>query len=297
MDFFGGLNHDIRARFQYIPRCITGMYVRACTFERQIQEDALGDYNYYSSSCSQPSVGSFTVAPTRAATPQIVSATSSQVYGTLSSFVPTSATSLRQGNSKGIDDITSHENDACLVNLNASCVELPVDLSTSPILENLVTVMNASCDQTTEISTILSAPIELTVDAKESIFNHFDMTSNLGDDSVSNDLLHVCLFKHVVACKSDASKVYSPMLGWFNDEHCQPFEMNKSFTYMCKLSCNIFMPSTSCDNILALYFMNYESYSCIHVSYVQKPREVKMDDIYIYIQHVHLVSFVSHISD
>ena len=26
----------------------------------------------------------------------------------------------------------------------------------------------------------------------------------------------------------------------------------------------------------------YESYSCIHVSYVQKPREVKMDDIYIY---------------
>ena len=34
--FFGGLNHDIQARFQYIPRCITGMYVRACTFERQI---------------------------------------------------------------------------------------------------------------------------------------------------------------------------------------------------------------------------------------------------------------------
>ena len=45
--FFGGLNHDIRARFQYIPHCITGMYVRACTFERQIHEDALGDYNNY----------------------------------------------------------------------------------------------------------------------------------------------------------------------------------------------------------------------------------------------------------
>ena len=50
---------------------------------------------------------------------------------------------------------------------------------------------------------------------------------------------------------------------------------------MCKLSCNIFMPSTY-DNILALYFMIYESYSCIHVSYVQKSREVKMDVIYIY---------------
>ena len=180
--FFGGLNHDIQARFQYIPHCITGMYVRACTFERQIQEDALGDYNnYYSSSCSPPPVGSSIIAP------RIVSVISSQEYGTLSTSVPTSATSLWQGNSKGIDDITSHENDACLVNLNASCVELPGDLSTTPILENLDTVMNASCDQTTEIPTILSAPIELTVDAKEPMFNHFDMSSNLGDDSVSND--------------------------------------------------------------------------------------------------------------
>ena len=79
-----------------------------------------------------------------------MSATSSQEYGALSTSIPTSATSLPQGNSKGIDDIISHENDACLVNLNASCTELPVDLSTPPILENLVTVMNASCDQTTD---------------------------------------------------------------------------------------------------------------------------------------------------
>src|SRR6187399_1953597 len=131
--FFGGLNHDIRARFQYIPRCLTGMYVRACTFERQIQEDALCDYNNnYSSSCSPPLVGSSTIAPTRAATPPIVSVTSSIVYGTLSSSVPTSATSLRQGNSKINDDITSHEHDAYLVNLNTSCIELPVDLTTTP---------------------------------------------------------------------------------------------------------------------------------------------------------------------
>src|SRR5215216_6707899 len=100
------------------------------------------------------------------------------------------------------------------------------------------------------------------------MLNHFDMTSNLGNDSVSNDLLRDFLFKHVVVCKFDASKVYSPMLGWFNDEHCQSFCMNKSFTYMCKLSCNIFMPSTD-DNILDLYFMIYESYSCIYVSYLQ----------------------------
>ena len=111
------------------------------------------------------------------------------------------------------------------------------------------------------------------------MFNHFDMTSNLGDDSMPNDLLHVCLFKHVVACKFDASKVYSPVLGWFNDEHFQSFEMNKSFTYICKLSCNIFVPSTY-DNISASDFMNYENDSCIHVSFVQKPREVKINDIY-----------------
>ena len=127
----------------------------------------MGDYNNnYSSSWSPPQVGSSTVAPTRAAPPQIMSATSSQVYGALSMPVPTSATSLRQGNTKGIDDITSHENAASLVNLYASCVELPGDLSTSPILENLDTVMNASCVQPTKIPTILSAPIELTVDAK-----------------------------------------------------------------------------------------------------------------------------------
>ena len=173
----------------------------------------MGEYNnYYSSSCSPPSVGYSTIAPTRAAPPRIVSAISSQEYGTLPSSVPTSATSLRQGNCKGIDDITSHENDASLVNLNASCVELPIDLSTPPILENHVTVMNASCNQTNEIPTILSAPIELAVDVKEPcesgnksdldqihcklvvpMFNHFDMTSNLGDDSVSNDLFHFCL--------------------------------------------------------------------------------------------------------
>jgi hypothetical protein len=277
--FFHGLNHDIRARFQYIPHCIIGMYVRACTFERQIQEDALGDYNnYYSSSCSPQPVVSFTVAPTRATTPQIVSAASPQVYGTLPSSVPTSSESLRQGNNKGIDDTTSHEDDECLVDLNTSCVELPIDLSTTPNLVNHVTVMNVSCDQTTEIPTILSAPIELSVDAKEPcesgnksdldqlrlkiivpMFNLFYMTSNLGDDSVLNDLLHVCLLQHVVAC---------------HYEHCQSLDMNKSFTYMCKLSCNIFMPSTSCDSSLP--------YSRINVSDVQKLRDIKMDDIYIY---------------
>ena len=131
---FRGLNHDIHARFQYIPHCITGMYVRACTFERQLQEDALGDYdNYYFSLCSPPLIVSSLDAPARAATPQIVSTKSPQICGTLPSCVPTSPKSLRQGNTKGIDDINSHEDDECLVDLTTSCVELPIDLSTTPI--------------------------------------------------------------------------------------------------------------------------------------------------------------------
>ena len=135
--------------------------------DRYMRMHSVTSTNNYSSSCSPPPVGSSTVAPTRAATPQIVSTTSSQEYGTLSTSVPTSATSLRQDNNTCIDDITSHENDACLVNLNTSCVELPIDLSTPASLENRVTIMNVSCDQISKIPTILSAPIELTIDAKK----------------------------------------------------------------------------------------------------------------------------------
>ena len=79
---------------------------------------------------------------------------------------------------------------------------------TPAILEDYVHDLTLPCDQT-----ILSEPIELTIDAKESsesgnksdldeiclkiivpMFNHFDMTSNLDDGS--------------------------SRLGWFNDVHC-----------------------------------------------------------------------------
>src|SRR3954463_5491333 len=159
IDFFNGLNDDIRARFHYIPRGIIGMYVCACTFERQIQEDALGDYDgYYSKPCSPPSTVSFAIAPSTTTMPPIVSVISPPASMTFPSSVPTSSESLQQGNNKGIDNITSHEDDACIVELNKPCVELPVDLSTQSILDNHVTIM------------------------KLSMLIHFDMTSNLGDD-------------------------------------------------------------------------------------------------------------------
>lgn len=137
--FFHGLNQDICARVHYIPCCIASMYVCACAFEKKMQEYTLGDYdNYYSNSCQRPLVVSCTDAPARVATPQIMRVTSPQVYGTLPSFIHTPSESLRQGNTKGIDDITSHEDDECLVNLNTSCIELRTDLSTTPILNNHV---------------------------------------------------------------------------------------------------------------------------------------------------------------
>src|ERR1041385_5200604 len=259
IDFFHGLNNDIRARFYYVPRCIIGMYVRACTFERQIQEDAFGDYDdYYSRPCSPPSIVSFAVAPSTTTKSPIVIVISPPVSMTLPPSVPTSSESLQQGNNKGIDEITSHEDDACIVELNQSCVELPVDLSTPSILDNRVTIL------------------------KLPMLNHFDMTSNLGDDSASNDWLHDYLVKPVVACPSKNINISSPVLGWFHDEHCTSLDMNKSFTYICKLSCNTFMSFMYCDDHISLYFTTYESYSYIHVLHVQKLREVRIDDIYIY---------------
>src|SRR3954468_24633618 len=154
--------------------------------------------------------------------------------------------------------IISHEDVACLIDLNTSCVELPVDLSTPSILDNHVTIM------------------------KLPVLNHFDMTSNLGDDSTSNDLLHDYLVKPVVECPSKNINVYSPLLGWFNDEHCKSLNVNNSFTYICKLSCNTFMSFTYCDDHISLYFTTSESYSYIHVLHVQKLREIRMDDMYIY---------------
>src|SRR3954464_8977466 len=257
--FFNGLNDDIRTRFHYIPCCIIGMYVRACTIERQIQEDALGDYDgYYSKPCSPPPIVSFAIAPSTTTMPPIVSVISPPASMTFPSSVPTSSESLQQDNNKGIDDITSHEDDACIVELKKSCVELPVDLSTPSILDNHVTIM------------------------KLPMLNHFDMTSNLGDDSASNDLLHDYLVKPVVACPSKNINVYSPLLGWFNDEHCKFLNVNNSFTYICKLSCNTFMSFTYCDDHISLYFTTSESYSYIHVLHVQKLREIRMDDMYIY---------------
>jgi hypothetical protein len=270
--FWGGLNRDIQEILIH-EECypMDHLFHLACKAEQEIKRRVAHKENKREMHIPRvDTVVPSTTKHTMTTTSVVVRTTSPPPCDTSSPRVPTSSELIIRGNDKGTNLPLPHEYDECLVNLSAPCGELPTTLITPATLEDYVDDLTLPCDQT-----ILSEPIELTIDAKESsesgnksdldqiclkiivpMFNHFDMTSNLGDGS--------------------------SMLGWFNDEYCQSFHMNKSFTYMCKLSCNTFMPSTSCDNILALYFINYESYSCIHVSYVQNPREVKMDDIYIY---------------
>ena len=100
------------------------------------------------------------------------------------------------------------------------------------------------------------------------MFNHFDMTSNYGTDFMPNSLLHDCLSIQVMASIFDTSPLCVPLLGWFNDEHCNIILMNKSFTYICKLSCNKFQWFVSCDNSMPLYCTRYADYPPIYVSYV-----------------------------
>src|SRR3954464_4174591 len=252
--FMGGLNKEIQTILEYKDyTTITRLFHIACKAEREVQDRQAATRTNFSAGRNTSWTSRVPSTSTRPAAPPSTSASM-----TFPSSVPTSFESLQQGNNKGIDDITSHEDDACIVELNKSCVELPVDLSTPSILDNHVTIM------------------------KLPMLNHFDMTSNLGDDYTSNDLLHDCLVKPIVACPSKFFNLYSPLLGWFNDEHCKSLDMNKRFTYICKLSCNTFMSFTYCDDHISFHFTTYESYTYIHVLHVQKLREVRMDEIYIY---------------
>ena len=178
--FWGGLNRDIQEILIH-EECypMDHVFHLACKAEQEIKRRVGHEEN--KRMVHIPSVGidvSSTTRCTITTTSVLARTTPSPPCDTSPPRVPTSSNLIIRGHDKGTDFPLSHENDACLVNLNTSCVELPIDLSTPPILETRVTVMNASCDQTTEIPTILSAPIKLTIDAKEPMFNHFDMTSN-----------------------------------------------------------------------------------------------------------------------
>ena len=110
---------------------------------------------------------------------------------------------------------------------------------------------------------------------------HFDMTSNFGIRSMSNNLLQGCLIQYIMASNYDTLNVGLPNLGWINDEHYNWQGINMCFTYICKLSCDACVIVT---NDLRGYF---NTCFCDKVN-VQLGRTIKTDDKYIY-----LVSFIS----
>ena len=223
------------------------LFCLACKAEQEIQRRVVHKENKRKVHIPRDdTVVPSTTRRTMTTTSVVVRTTSPPPCDTSPTRVPTSSELIIRGNDEGTNLPPPHEYDECLVHLKELCDQLPTTLITPAILEDYVHDLTSPCDQT-----ILSEPIELNIDAKEPcesgnnsnldqirlkiivpMFNPFNMTSNLVDGS--------------------------SMLGWFNDKHCQSFDMNKSFTYMCKVSCNIFMPLTSCDNILALYFTTSE---------------------------------------
>lgn len=218
--FWGGLNHDIREILIH-EKCyhMDRLFRLACKAAQEIKQRVA----HKEKECKVliPRVDMVvpsTTGRTMTTTSTVARVISPSPCDTLPSRVATSSKLIIRGNDKGTCLLLPHEYDECLINCNVPCDELPITLITSPILENYVHDLTLSCDQTTTISTILSAPIELTIVEKEPceqgnksnlnqiclkiiepMFNHFDMTSNLGDDSMSNDMLHVCLFQPVVA--------------------------------------------------------------------------------------------------
>ena len=60
---------------------------------------------------------------------------------------------------KGIDSVSPHEIDLYSCTLDNSCVDLPADLVTPPVLEDIANDLNLPCAQTSEIDDVSSAPI------------------------------------------------------------------------------------------------------------------------------------------
>jgi hypothetical protein len=148
--FFNGLNPDIKVMFKYIPRSTIGIYVRACAFEKHIQEKTL-DHSSAFSSCTLAPVVSSNVPRmnivVRVAQPL-----------TCDTSLRTSSKSDSQGKNKGTDFVSSHEIGECNVVLNMPCDDIENVLVTPPILEDCA-INLMLCDQTTEIDDGLSAPI------------------------------------------------------------------------------------------------------------------------------------------
>ena len=124
--FWGGLNRDIQEILIH-KECypMDQLFHLACKVEQEIKRRVAHKEN--KRIVHIPSVDTDVSSATRrtmTTTSVVARTTASPPCDTSPSRVPTSSELIIRGNDQGIDFSLSHENDACLVNLNTSCVEL-----------------------------------------------------------------------------------------------------------------------------------------------------------------------------
>ena len=163
--FWGGLNRDIQEILIH-EECypMDHLFHLACKAEQEIKRRVAHKENKREMHIPRvDTVVPSTTKHTMTTTSVVVRTTSPPPCDTSSPRVPTSSELIIRGNDKGTNLPLPHEYDECLVNLSAPCGELPTTLITPATLEDYVNDLTLPCDQT-----ILSEPIELTIDAKES---------------------------------------------------------------------------------------------------------------------------------
>jgi hypothetical protein len=209
--FFNVLNPDIQAKFKYIPLSIIGIYARACTFEKHIQEETLDHYEPFSL-CSPQSVGTSNVERQTV----VVWVAHPQTCTTSPPMVPTSSESDSQENNKGIDFVPPHDVDKCHVDLNISCVEIENNLLTPLVLDDQATDWHVRSVQLTEKTSVFSAPtselassVELSAPSKL-----IADVKALCDLTIESDLDHIKMVKtnEVLATILHARSLFSVMM-------------------------------------------------------------------------------------
>jgi hypothetical protein len=118
--------------FKHIPHSITGMYVRACSFEKHLQEQTLDHYDHFGSCTPPPGVSS-----TAARKTIVVLVARPQACPTSPPRVPTSSELNSQGKTKGTDFVPPHDDDACHATLHMSCNELLMSTNASILVDSV----------------------------------------------------------------------------------------------------------------------------------------------------------------
>jgi hypothetical protein len=223
------------------------MYVRACSFEKHLQEKKLDHYDHFGSCTPPPGVSSTSACKTI-----VVRVARLQACPTSPPRVPTSSELNSQGKTKGTNFVPPHDDDAFHATLHMSCNEFPVDLIAPPIVEDRSVSLTLSSNKSTEIHS-----------ASALSHDDYPTTSTMSCVQIANVLvtpptLQDCAINFNVSCD-------------------QTTEINASlsFTYVCKLSRDTCL-------LLTNDLLSYYNTCLCQILNVQPRRSVKVSDIHIY---------------